>query len=176
MVDVSSSRRGRVPPRTQAAPRRHELPWTGPIFAAALAGLGLASCSTTSTTPVSTSTSSGYFDAFKSKPTTTLMLIESNPGGAQAKTSFGKACTTPCTMLIGESSDFTVTFTMPGYVSQTVTVHATMNSGGWTTTPSPVFDPPSLFPTRRSRANRESHTRSAVGWAKAARALHFYTA
>jgi hypothetical protein len=75
------------------------------------------------------------------------MLIESNPAGAQAKTSFGKACTTPCTMLIGESTDFAVTFSLAGYVPQTLTVHATMKSGGWTEPSAPAFDPPSLFPT-----------------------------
>jgi hypothetical protein len=135
MVDVFSSRRGRIIWRTQAV---------------VLAGLAVAACSTTSSGPStsgSASSSGGYFDAFKAKPTTTLMLIESNPGGAQAKASFGKTCTTPCTMLIGESSDFTVTFTMAGHVPQTVTVHAKMGAAGWTTPASPVLDPPSLFPT-----------------------------
>jgi hypothetical protein len=134
MVDVFSSRRGRIMWRIQAV---------------ALAGLAAAACSTTSSGPStpSSSSSSGYFDAFKSKPTMTVMLIQSNPGGAQAKTSFGKMCTTPCTMLIGETSDFTVTFTLARYVPQTVTVHATMGAAGWTTPASPVFDPPSLYPT-----------------------------
>jgi hypothetical protein len=121
------------------------------LLAVAIAGLGLASCSSTSTpspTPAaSPAPSRSYFDAFKQKPTSTVMLIESNPGGAQAKTSFGKTCTTPCTMLIGESTDFTVSFALAGYVPQTLTVHATMKSGGWSEPPAPAFDPPSLFPT-----------------------------
>jgi hypothetical protein len=159
MVDVPSLRRGRIPARARAtlsaALPRLRLSRSGPMFAVALAGLGLASCGTTSTpapASTSTSTSSGFFNAFKEKPTKTLLLIESNPGGAQATTSFGQTCTTPCTMLIGESNDFTVTFTLPGYVSQTLTVHAKMNSGGWTAAPSPVFDPPSLFPTLEKEA------------------------
>ena len=121
----------------------------GWLLAIALVGVGLASCSTTSTTSTASTSSSSksYFDAFKQKPTTTLLLIESNPAGAQAQTSFGKTCTTPCTMQVGESSDFTVAFTLAGYVPQTLTVHAQMSGGGWTTAPSPVFDPPSLFPT-----------------------------
>jgi hypothetical protein len=128
------------------------------FVAVAIAGLGLASCSSTSTpSPTATSSSApapskGYFDAFKQKPVSTVMLIESNPGGAQAKTSFGKTCTTPCTMLIGESTDFTVTFTLAGHVPQTLTVHAKMNPGGWSEAPSPVFDPPSLFPTLQKDA------------------------
>jgi hypothetical protein len=87
------------------------------------------------------------FDVFKPKPTTTLLLIESNPAGAEAKTSLGQTCHTPCTMQIGASNDFTVNFALEGYVPQTLTVHATMSAGGFTTAPSPVFDPPSLFPT-----------------------------
>jgi hypothetical protein len=120
------------------------------LFAVAIASLGLASCSSTSTpSPTSTSSSSkGLFDVFsKQKPTSTVMLIESNPGGAQAKTSFGKTCTTPCTMLIGETSDFTVSFALAGYVPQTLNVHAAIKPGGWGEPPSPTFDPPSLFPT-----------------------------
>jgi hypothetical protein len=159
MVDVSFSRQGCMPECTpaalHAAPLRR-LPRSRPRIAIALAGLlaglGVASCASTSTTTAPASESPSYFDRFKGKPTTTLMLIESNPAGAQAKTSFGKACTTPCTMLIGESSDFTVTFTLAGYVSQTLPVHARMDSGGWTTAPSPVFDPPKLFPTLEKEA------------------------
>jgi hypothetical protein len=80
------------------------------------------------------------------------MLIESTPAGAKAATSFGKSCMTPCTMQIGEASDFTVTFTLAGHVPQTLTVHAKMNPGGWGDAPSPVFDPPSLFPTLEREA------------------------
>ena len=107
----------------------------GRAVAIMISGLALASCSTTVT------------DVFKQKPTTTLMLIESTPAGATAKTSTGKTCQTPCTMLIGEGNDFTVTFTLDGYVPQTLPVHATMSPGGWTDAPSPVLNPGSLFPT-----------------------------
>jgi hypothetical protein len=111
----------------------------GRAVAAAIAGLGLASCSSTATNM--------FTDAFKQKPTTTLMLIESNPAGATAKTSTGQTCKTPCTMLIGTGSDFTVAFTLDGYVPQTLPVHATMVPGGWTEAPSPKLEPGSLFPT-----------------------------
>jgi hypothetical protein len=87
------------------------------------------------------------FNAFKPKPTTTLLLIESSPAGAEAKTSLGQGCRTPCTMQIGAANDFTVAFTLDGYKPQTLSVHATMSSGGFNTAPSPVLDPPSLFPT-----------------------------
>jgi hypothetical protein len=87
------------------------------------------------------------FNAFKSKPTTTLLLIQSSPAGAEARTSLGKTCHTPCTMQIGAAEDFTVSFTLDGYVPQTLTVHSTMSGGGFMTAPSPVLNPGSLFAT-----------------------------
>jgi hypothetical protein len=87
------------------------------------------------------------FDAFKSKPTTTLLLIQSSPAGAEARTSLGKTCHTPCTMQIGAAEDFTVSFTLDGYMPQTLAVHSTMSAGGFTTAPSPVLNPASLFAT-----------------------------
>jgi hypothetical protein len=106
--------------------------------AVAVAGFGLASCS---------SMSMPGFDSLKPKPTTTLLLIESNPAGALAKTSLGPSCKTPCTLQIGAGNDFTVTFTLDGYAPQTLPVHSTMSNGDWSTGPSPVFEPGSLFPT-----------------------------
>jgi hypothetical protein len=152
MVEIDLSRLGLILRGARAAMPAVALPCRGSqLLAVVIAGLGLASCSSTSTpspTPTSGSApSKSYFDAFKQKPASTVMLIESNPAGAQAKTSFGKACTTPCTLLIGESTDFTVTFTLAGYVQQTLPVHATMKPAGWTDPPAPAFDPPSLFPT-----------------------------
>jgi len=117
--------------------RDRRLKALGAAVAAAAAGFGLASCSS----------SMPGFGSLKPKPTTTLLLVESNPAGAQAKTSVGPKCITPCTMQIGSGNDFTVTFTLAGYVPQEVTVHSTMQSGGWNDADSPVFDPPSLFPT-----------------------------
>jgi hypothetical protein len=153
MVEINLSRLGLILRGACAAAPLHR---SNRLLAVVIAGISIASCSTTSTpkttsTPNTTSTSSssrGLFDVFnKPKPVATVMLIESNPASAQAKTSFGKTCTTPCTMLIGESTDFTVTFTLAGYVQQTLPVHATMKPGGWSEPPAPTFDPPSLFPT-----------------------------
>jgi len=87
------------------------------------------------------------FNAFKPKPTTTLLLIQSTPPGAEARTSLGKTCRTPCTMQIGSSEDFTVSFSLNGYMPQTLAVHATMDQGGFTTAASPVLNPSSLFAT-----------------------------
>jgi hypothetical protein len=135
MVEVYIPGLGRVPERASAPPAlagRRPLH----VLAAAISGLTLASC-----------VSSTVTNTFKPKPTTTLMLIESNPAGATAKASTGQSCKTPCTILISQGSDFTITFTLDGYVPQTLPVHATMSAGGWTTAASPVLEPGSLFPT-----------------------------
>jgi hypothetical protein len=107
-------------------------------LAVVIFSVGLASCG---------SVAMPGFDAFKPKPTTTLLLIQSTPPGAEARTSLGKTCRTPCTMLIGSGEDFTVNFSLNGYMPQTLTVHSTMSEGGFTTAPSPVLNPSSLFAT-----------------------------
>jgi hypothetical protein len=107
-------------------------------LAVLICSVGLASCG---------SVAMPGFDAFKPKPTTTLMLIQSTPPGAEARTSLGKTCRTPCTMLIGSGEDFTVGFALNGYLPQTLTVHSTMSEGGFMTAPSPVLNPASLFAT-----------------------------
>jgi hypothetical protein len=96
-------------------------------FALVMCGLGLTACSS--------------FDAFKAKPTTTPLRIESNPPGIDAQTSLGRTCPTPCTMAIGTAGDFTISFAQDGYVPQTITVHSTMSEGSFTTAPSPVLTP-----------------------------------
>ena len=111
MVGVSSSGLGLILPAADAAkldtpPVRsfagHLARRGSGVVAVAVASLSLASCS---------SVSAPSFSAFKPKPTTTLLLIESNPAGAEAKTSLGQSCRTPCTMQIGAANDFTVAFT-----------------------------------------------------------------
>ena len=53
--------------------------------------------------------------------------LDSNPQGAQAATSLGSGCETPCAMEISAAGPFTVTFTHPGYAPATVDVR--MQSG-----------------------------------------------
>ena len=61
-------------------------------FALVMCGFGLAACSSF-TVPGT--------DAMKPKPTTTVLLIQSNPAGTEARSSLGRTCVTPCTMAIG---------------------------------------------------------------------------
>jgi hypothetical protein len=106
---------------------------TNRTVAVAICGLVVAACTS--------------MEAMKPKPTTTLLLIESNPGGAEARTSLGGTCHTPCTMQIGSPNDFTVTFTLAGHEPQTLTVHSVMEGGGYTTPAAPVFTPAPLIAT-----------------------------
>jgi PEGA domain len=107
-------------------------PGPGSLLALVICGLGLAACG---------STGKPSFDAFKPKPTTTTLLVQSNPVGANARSSLGATCLTPCTMAIGTAGDFTISFTRDGYEPQTITVHSTMSEGGYTTPASPTLDP-----------------------------------
>jgi hypothetical protein len=102
-------------------------------FALVICGLGLAACGTSQTIP--------GLDAFKPKPTTTALLVQTNPDGADARSSLGGTCRTPCTMAIATAGDFTLSFVRDGYEPQTVTVHSTMSEGGYTTPASPTLDP-----------------------------------
>jgi len=51
------------------------------------------------------------------------LKLESDPPGADARTSVGPGCRTPCTVAIPPRQDFTVTFALPGYETQTLPVY-----------------------------------------------------
>jgi hypothetical protein len=59
--------------------------------------------------------------SFTSAPSVSL-TIESDPPGADAKTSLGASCRTPCMMPIAADREFTVTYSLNGYQSQVVSV------------------------------------------------------
>jgi hypothetical protein len=71
-------------------------------------GLALAACS-----------SSG--DLMKTATPTVPLQFESEPPGAEVKTSGGQTCRTPCALAI-PAADFQVTFSLNGYATQTVPV------------------------------------------------------
>ncbi len=54
-------------------------------------------------------------------PSATTVQFESVPPGAEAKTSTGQTCRTPCAQAIA-AEEFTVTFTLNGYQPQTIPV------------------------------------------------------
>src|SRR5499426_3780226 len=57
------------------------------------------------------------------------LKLESDPPGAEARTSLGQGCRTPCTVTVPASGEFAVTFALAGYESQTVPV-SIVQSGG----------------------------------------------
>jgi hypothetical protein len=77
-------------------------------------GLSLASCSSVSSNMPS-------FDLLP-PPTDATLTIDSIPPGASASTSNGGNCRTPCGLSVPVIEAFTVTYTLDGYLPQTVSV------------------------------------------------------
>jgi hypothetical protein len=61
-------------------------------------------------------------DFFKSTPPTEVLRVESEPPGADARTSQGQSCRTPCELTVQSGSEMTVSFALNGYQPQTVQV------------------------------------------------------
>jgi hypothetical protein len=89
------------------------------VLVIAACGLSLAACSSMP--------SWMQFDLPKSAPAATTMQFESEPAGAEARTSFGQSCRTPCSLAVTQS-EFTVSFGLPGYQPQTVPVRVVTSS------------------------------------------------
>jgi PEGA domain len=68
------------------------------------------------------STSMPSLNFLSSAPRTEAFRIESEPPGAEAKTSLGQSCRTPCELTIQPGSEFSVTLALNGYQPQTVSV------------------------------------------------------
>jgi hypothetical protein len=103
-------------------------------LAIAVTGLSLAGCSSFS------------LDFFKPTPPPIQVQLESVPPGADATTSVGPACKTPCTANVpAPDAGFSVTFTLPKFQPVTVPVQVIRTPGdatdpaSTTTEPNPVF-------------------------------------
>ena len=83
------------------------------IVVIAACGLSLGACSSLP--------SWMQFELPKGAPSASTMQFESEPAGAEARTSLGQSCRTPCSLAVS-SGEFTVSFALPGYQSQTVPV------------------------------------------------------
>jgi len=62
--------------------------------------------------------------------TTDQVQINSNPPEAQARTSMGFVCITPCTLQTGRKDEFTVIFTKPGYHTTEIPVRTQVAGAG----------------------------------------------
>lgn len=93
-------------------------------------GLVLAACSSGS-------------DMFKTEPQTLTLQFESEPQGAEVKTSGGQTCRTPCALAI-PAAELTASFTLKGFKPQTIPVKLmpadfTMDDKSPRFLPSPVY-------------------------------------
>jgi hypothetical protein len=100
------------------------------VIAIAVAGAGLAGCSSFS------------MDSFKMAAPEVPVQLDSVPPGAEARTSLGPGCKTPCTVSVPTpASGFSVTFTMDRYQPTTVPVQVIRNTGAFNDSPPVVMDP-----------------------------------
>jgi hypothetical protein len=103
------------------------------VIVIAAAGASLAGCSSFS------------LDSFKPTPPpppTLQVQLDSTPEGADARTSVGPGCKTPCTAAVPiPDGGFTVTFSMNGFQPATVPVQVTKFPGDFTTPASVNIDP-----------------------------------
>jgi hypothetical protein len=99
-------------------------------IAVAVAGASLAGCSSFS------------FDAFRPTPPTVQVQLESVPSGADALTSVGPGCKTPCSVAVPVAdAGFAVTYTLNKFQPVTVPVQVIRFPGDFSTPASTTVDP-----------------------------------
>jgi hypothetical protein len=81
-------------------------------------------------------------DYFKPTPPTFQVQLDSVPQGADAKTSLGPGCKTPCSVSVqAPDTGFSVTYTLPRFQPATVPVQVIRLPGDFTTPATTTFDP-----------------------------------
>jgi hypothetical protein len=107
------------------------------VIAIAVAGASLGGCS---------SMPSLSWDYFKATPPTIQVQLESTPSGADAKTSLGPGCKTPCSVSIAPpDAGFSVTYSLNKFQPATVPVTVVRTPGDVTTPASTATDPNPVF-------------------------------
>jgi hypothetical protein len=100
------------------------------VIAIAVAGATLAGCSSFS------------WDSLKPAPQPIQVQLESVPSGADAVTSVGPGCKTPCSVAVpAPDAGFSVTYTLPKFQAATVQVQVIRNPGDFSTPASTTIDP-----------------------------------
>ena len=100
------------------------------VIAIAAAGASLAGCSSFS------------LDSFTPAPPTVQVQLDSIPSGADAKTSTGPGCKTPCSVAVpAVNGEFTVTYTLNRFHPVTVPVQVIHFPGDFATPASTTIDP-----------------------------------
>jgi hypothetical protein len=104
------------------------------VIAIAVTGASLAGCSSFS------------LDSFKSAPPLVKVALESVPPGADATTSLGPACKTPCSVEVpAPDAGFSVTFASPKFQPVTIPVQVIRNPGDSTSPATTVIEPSPVF-------------------------------
>jgi hypothetical protein len=101
------------------------------VIAIAVTGVSLAGCSSFS------------LDSLRPAPAPVPIQLDSIPQGADAVTSLGPSCKTPCSIpiTVPEAAGFTVTFTLPKLPPVTVPVQVIRTPGDFTTPATATFSP-----------------------------------
>src|SRR3954467_6321626 len=101
------------------------------VIVSAVAALGVTGCSSFST---------DSFSYLKPTPPTVSVQIDSIPSGADAVTSLGPGCKTPCSVSV-PAQNFTVAYTLPRFQPLTVPVQVINIPGDFSTPASTSIDP-----------------------------------
>jgi hypothetical protein len=118
------------------------------VIVIAAASLSLAGCASFS------------MDSFRSAPPPVTLQLDSIPPGADAVTSLGPSCKTPCSLPVAAETSFSVTYTLAKYAPLTVPVTVTKTPGDFVTAATTAIDPnpvvgelqPATPPRRARRA------------------------
>jgi hypothetical protein len=99
------------------------------VIVIAAASMSLAGCASFS------------MDSFRSAPPPVTVQFDSTPQGADARTSLGQSCKTPCSLPVSSDGGFSVTFSLPKFQPLTVPVSVTKNPGDLFTAGTTVIEP-----------------------------------
>jgi hypothetical protein len=99
------------------------------VIVIAAASPGLAGCNSLS------------LDSLKPAPTPVTVQLDSVPSGADARTSLGPSCKTPCSVPVTADGAFSVSFTLDKYAPLTVPVQVAKSGGDFLTAATTTIDP-----------------------------------
>jgi hypothetical protein len=121
------------------------------VFAIVGAGLILAACESSSTNLDWLKTPS-----FKMEGALETVRFESEPPGADVKTSTGQTCRTPCTLSLPGDKSFNVTYTLNGFQPETESVAPfAMGDGTTSLRPNPVLAELTPLPPAKKKEIRK---------------------
>lgn len=107
-------------------------------------------------------------DALKPAPMMDTVRFESEPPGAEAKTSNGQTCRTPCALALPANAPIAVTFMLNGYQPDTENIEPIASSNGLPEfRPNPVqveLTPaqPSVKPVKKPAAKKQASAKPAA--------------